>query len=71
MTSEKVDTLKKIIADVPTPTESEIGIIRTDEEEEFAESFQELLDELAITQEYISPGTPQYNGVAERALGRP
>ena len=36
---------------------------------EFEGEFQRELDRRSITHEHTPPGTPQYNGVAERALG--
>ena len=46
-----------------------IGSIRTDEGGKFEGEFQLVLDSHGITHEFTSPDTPQYNGVAERALG--
>ena len=42
---------------------------RTDNGGEFAGKFQRELDRRSITHEHAPPDTPQYNGVAERALG--
>ena len=61
--------LEDIIASHISPTGLKIGIIRTDGGGEFAGEFQDLLNRLGIKHEKTPPHTPQYNGVAERALG--
>ena len=52
-----------------TPAGLKIRMMRTDEGGDFKGRFQEELDKLEIHYELPPPGTPQYIGVAERALG--
>ena len=69
---EKSDTtaaLLSLIADHITPQTLSIKCVRTDNDGEFEGEFQRELDRCSITQEHAPPDTPQYNGVAERALG--
>ncbi|CAM9447630.1 unnamed protein product [Sphacelaria rigidula] len=61
--------LMDIIASHISPAGLKIGIIRTDGGGEFEGEFQNLLNSLSIKPEKTPPHTPQYNGVAERALG--
>ena len=58
-----------LIADYITPQKLSIKCIRTDNGGEFEGEFQRKLDRHSITHEHTPPDTPQYNGVAERALG--
>ncbi|CAN0075317.1 unnamed protein product, partial [Sphacelaria rigidula] len=58
-----------IIASHISPAGLKIGIIRTNRGGEFEGEFQNLLNSLSIKPEKTPPHTPQYNGVAERALG--
>ena len=67
--SDTAGALKDVIADYIKPAGLDIGAIRTDEGGEFEGEFQRLLIELSIKHEHTHPDTPQYNGVAERALG--
>ena len=46
-----------------------IKCVRADNGGEFEGEFQRELDRRSITHEHTPPDTPQYNGVAERALG--
>ncbi|CAN0307352.1 unnamed protein product [Ascophyllum nodosum] len=62
-------TLLSLIADYITPQKLSIKCIRTDNGGEFEGEFQRKLDRRSITHEHTPPDTPQYNGVAERALG--
>ena len=57
-----------LIADYITPQKLSIKCIRTVNGGEFVGEFQRELDRRSITHEYTPPDTPQYNGVAERAL---
>lgn len=52
-----------------TPESLNMGIIRMDCGVAFDGQFQSLLSQCRIKRESIPPYTPQYNGVAERALG--
>ena len=61
--------LEDIIASHISPAGLKIGIIRTDGGGEFEGEFQDLLNNLGIKHEKTPPYSPQYNGVAERALG--
>lgn len=67
--SDAVDALKSFIADYITPQGLKIVSVRTDNGGEFEGDFQRHLDALGIRHECTPPHTPQYNGVAERALG--
>ena len=61
--------LRNTIAEYITPVGLKIGSIRTDEGGVFEGGFQQVLDSYGITHECTPPDTPQYKGVAERALG--
>ena len=67
--SDTAAALTGIIAEYIAPAGLMIGSIRTDEGGESEGGFQQGLDSHAITHESTPPDTPQYNGVAERALG--
>ena len=58
-----------LIADYITPQKLSIKCVRTDNGGKFEGEFQRELDRRSITHEHTPPDTPQYNGVAERALG--
>ena len=68
-TSDTTAALLSLIADYITPQKLSIKCIRTDNGGEFEGEFQRELDRRSITHEHTPPDTPQYNGVAERALG--
>ena len=61
--------LSCLIADYVTPQKLSIKCVRTDNGGEFEGEFQRELDRRSITHERTPPDTPQYSGVAERALG--
>ena len=61
--------LLSLIADYITPQKLSIKCIRTDNGGKFEGEFQRELDRRSITHEHTPPDTPQYDGVAERALG--
>ena len=67
--SDTTAALLSLIADYITPQKLSIKCVRTDNSGEFEEEFQRELDRRSITHEHTPPDTPQYNGVAERALG--
>ena len=67
--SNTTAALLSLIADYITPQKLSIKCIRTDNGGEFEGEFQRELDRRSITHEHTPPDTPQYNGVAERALG--
>ena len=67
--SDTTAALLSLIADYITPQKLSIKCVRTDTGGEFEGKFQRELDRRSITQEHTPPDTPQYNGVAERALG--
>ena len=67
--SDTTAALLSLIADYITPQKLSIKCIRTDNGGEFEGEFQRELDRRSITHEHTPPDTPQYNGVAERALG--
>ena len=58
-----------LVAGYITLQKLSIKSVRTDNGGEFEGEFQRELDRRSITHEHTSPDTPQYNGVAERALG--
>ena len=58
-----------VSADYITPQKLSIKCVRTDNSGEFEGEFQRELKRRSITHEHTPPDTPQYNGVAERALG--
>ena len=69
---EKSDTtaaLLSLIACYITPQKLSIECVRTDNGGEFEGEFQRELDRRSITHGHTPPDTPQYNGVAESALG--
>ena len=65
--SNTTPALLSLIADCITPQELSIKCVRTDNGSEFEGEFQR--ERRSITHEHTPPDTPQYNGVAERALG--
>ena len=67
--SNTTAALLSVIADYITPQKLSIECVRTDNGDEFGGEFQRELDRRSITHEHTPPDTPQYNGVAERALG--
>ena len=68
--SDTTAALLSLIADYITPQKLSIKCVRTDNGGEFEGEFQRELDRRSITHEHTPLDTPQYNGVAERALGR-
>ena len=67
--SNTTAALLSLVADYITPQKLSIKCVRTDNGGEFEGEFQRELDRRSITHEHTPPDTPQYNGVAERALG--
>ena len=67
--SDTTTALLSLIAGYITPQKLSIKCVRTDNGGEFEREFQRELDRRSITHEHIPPDMPQYNGVAERALG--
>ena len=67
--SDTTAALLSLIADYITPQKLSIKCVRPDNGGEFEGEFQRELDRRSITHEHTPPDTPQYNGVAERALG--
>ena len=67
--SNTTAALLSLIAGYIPPQKLSIKCVRTDNGGEFEGEFQRELDRRSITHEHTSPDTPQYNGVAERALG--
>ena len=67
--SDTTAALLSLIADYITPQKLSITCVRTDNSGEFEGELQRELDRRSITHEHTPPDTPQYNGVAERALG--
>ena len=67
--SDTTAALLSLIVDYITPQKLSIKCIRTDNGGEFEGEFQRELDRRSITHEHTPPDTPQYNRVAERALG--
>ena len=61
--------LLSLIAGYITPQKLPIKYVRTDNGGDFGGEFQRELDRRSITHEHTPPDTPQYNGVAKRALG--
>ena len=67
--SDTTAAFLSMVADYITPQKLSIKCIRTDNGGEFEGEFRRELDRRSITHEHTPPDTPQYNGVAERALG--
>ena len=67
--SDTTAALLSLIVDCITSHKLLIRCIRTDNGGEFEGEFQRELGRRSITHEHTPPDTPQYNGVAERALG--
>ena len=67
--SDTTAALLSLIADYITPQKLSIKCVRTGNSGKFEREFQRELDRRSITHEHTPPDTPQYNGVAERALG--
>ena len=67
--SDTTAALLSLVADYITPQKLSIKCVRTDNGGEFEGEFQRELGRRSITHEHTPPDTPQYNGVAERALG--
>ena len=67
--SDALAALRNTIAEYITPAGLKIGTIQTDEGGKFEGEFQQVLHSHGITHGFTLPDTPQYNGVAERALG--
>ena len=67
--SNTTAALLSLIEDYITPQKLSIKCVQTDNDGEFEGEFQRKLDWRSITHEHTPPDTPQYNGVAERALG--
>ena len=68
--SNTTAALLSLIADYITPQKLSIKCVRMDNGGEFEGKFQRELDRRSITHEHTPPDMPQYNAVAERALGR-
>ena len=68
--SDTTAALLSLIAHYITPQKLSITCVRTDNGGEFEGNVQRELDRRSITHEHTPPDTPEYNGVAERALGR-
>ena len=68
-TSDTTAALSSLIADYITSQDLSIKCIRTENGGEFRGNLQCKLDRRSTTHEHTTPGTPQYDGVAERALG--
>ena len=67
--SDTTAALLSLIADYITSQKLSNKCVRTDNGGEFEGEFQRKLDRRSITHEHTPPNTPQYNGVADRALG--
>ena len=67
--SNTTAALLSLIANYITPQKLPIKCVRTDNGGEFEGEFQRKLDRRSIMHEHTPRETPQYNGVAERALG--
>ena len=67
--SETTAALLSLIAGYITPQKLSIKCVQTDNGGEFEGELQRELCRRSITHEHTPPETPQYNGVAERALG--
>ena len=67
--SDTTAALLFLIADYITQQKLLIKCVRTDNGGEFEGELQRELGRRSITDEHTPPDTPQYNGVAERALG--
>ena len=67
--SDTTAALSSLVADYITPQKLSIKCVRTDNGDEFEGEFQRELDRRRITHKPTPPDTPQYNGMAERALG--
>ena len=67
--SDTTAALLSLIADYIIPQKLSIKCVRTHNDGEFEGEFQRELDRRTITHEHTPPDTPQYNGVAEHALG--
>ena len=68
--SNTAAALLYLIAEYITPQKLSMKCVRTDNNVEFEGEFQRELDQRSITHEHTPLDTPQYNGVAERTLGR-
>ena len=67
--SNTTAALLSLIADYITPQKLSIMCVRTDNSGELEGELQRERDRHSITHKHTPPDTPQYNGVAERALG--
>ena len=67
--SDTTAALLSLIADYNIPQKLSTKCVRTDNGGKFEEKVQCELDRRSITHEHTPPDTPQYNGMAERALG--
>ena len=67
--SDTTAALLSLLADYTTPQKLSIKCVRTNNGGEFEGEFQRKLDRRSFTHKHTPPDTPQYNGVAERALG--
>ena len=67
--SKTTAALLSLIADYITPQKLSIKCVQTEHGGELEGEFQCELDWRSITLEHTPPDTPQYNGLAERALG--
>ena len=63
---DAADAFKEFLAD--TRTEGDVEIVRSDGGGEFRGRFSQVCVDNRIKQEFTTPDTPQYNGVAERGL---
>ena len=67
--SDTTAALLSLIADYITSQKPSFKCVRTDNGGEFEGEFQRELDRHSIMREHTTPDTPQYNVVAEHALG--
>ena len=67
--SDTTAALLSLIVDYITPQKLSMKCVWTDNGGEFEGDFKRELNRRSISHEHTPPDTPQYNGVAERALG--
>lgn len=58
---DKTAGLKCFVFDVAAPVKLQINVVITEEQEEFEEVLQKIIDELSTKGEVTPPGTPPYN----------
>lgn len=66
---KKVLPLRGMVTKYISPADVKVDSIRTDDGGEFEGDFQQLLDGHDIIHELMPPDMPEYNDVAEQALG--